>query len=471
MERGQQTFSWRTGPTAIVRDTVIIGQFMDDVNNASVRSSYTMPTGDVRGIDVRTGKQLWLFHSIPRPGEIGNETWLNDSWSYTGGVNVWGPMSGDEDLGLVYLPQTTPTNDWYGAKRPGNNLFAESIVALEARTGKLKWYFQGVHHGIWDYDFPCAPVLADINVNGRRIRALAQPSKQAFLYVLDRTNGRPVWPIEERPVPKGDVPGEWYSPTQPVPLDGRGRPFAYDTQGVHLDDLIDFTPELRAEALKIIGEYAYGPLFFPIVVPGEGLGAGKKGSIHLPGTYGGTNWPGAGLDPETNTLYVPSVHSPIFARLVKPPAGSDTEWVRQGYEWARGPQGLPLFKPPYGRLVAIDLNKGEVKWTIANGDGPRDHPAIKHLNLPPLGNTGRVGPLVTKSLLFLGEGMMTPQPPGGGKKFRAYDKATGAVVWETELDGGTSGVPMTYEWQGKQYIVVPLGWSGMPGEFVALALP
>jgi len=474
LRKGQErneTFSWRTGPTVIVKDVVIIGSNITDINNAQMESHYTMPPGDVRGIDVRTGRQLWLWHSIPRPGEVGNETWLNDSWAYTGNVNVWGAMSGDEDLGLVYLPETTPSNDWYGAKRPGNGLFAESIVALEAKTGKMKWYFQGVHHGIWDYDFPCAPVLADINVNGRRIKALAQPSKQAFLYVLDRTNGKPVWPIEERPVPKGDVPGEWYSPTQPIPLDSHGKPFAYDLQGVTEDNLIDFTPELHAEALQILKDYAYGPLFFPVIIPGQGIGAGKKASLHFPGTYGGTNWPGAGLDPETNILYVPSAHTPVAAKLVKPSAGSDTEWVRQGYEWPVGPKGLPLFKPPYGRLVAIDLNKGEIKWTVANGDGPRDHPAIKDLNLPPLGNPGRVGPLVTRTLVFMGEGIATSQPPNsGGKKFRAFDKSTGKVVWETTLDAGTSGVPMTYVWQGKQYIVIPIGGGGRPGEFVALAV-
>lgn len=473
LRKGQDsgtTFSWRTGPTVIVRGVVIIGSVVNDINAARGVQLKTAQRGDVRGIDARTGKQLWIWHSIPQAGEAGNETWLDQSWKYTGHTNVWGAMSADEDLGLVYLPETTPTNDWYGGKRPGNDLFAESIVALDAKTGKRVWHFQGVHHGLWDYDFPCAPVLVDITVNGKKIKALAQPSKQAYLYVLDRTTGKPVWPIVERPAPKGDAPGEWYSPTQPVPLDAHGKPFAYDQQGVSVDDLINFTPELRAEAVKMLESYAYGPMFYPIVVQGEGRGAGKKGSIHMPGSYGGTNWPGAAFDPETGTLYVPSSHTPVVASLVPAPAGSDTGLTRQRYEPLRGPRGLPMFKPPYGRLVAIDLNKGEIKWTVANGDGPRDNPALKGLDLPPLGVPGRVGPLVTKSLVFMGEGFPQDPPGSGGKVFRAFDKATGAVVSEMTLDGAVTGVPMTYAWRGRQYIVVPIGFAGRPGEFVALTV-
>ncbi|MFT3723309.1 MAG: PQQ-binding-like beta-propeller repeat protein [Hyphomonadaceae bacterium] len=469
-ERGATGFIWRTGPTVIVRGVIVIGSVVNDINAARGPQKKTAPPGDVRGIDVKTGKQLWVWHSIPRAGEPGNETWLDKSWEYTGHANVWGAMSADEELGYVFMPETTPTNDWYGGKRPGDNLFAESIVALDARTGKPVWHFQGVHHGLWDYDFPCAPVLIDIKVGGKTVKALAQPSKQAYLYVLDRKTGKPVWGAKERPVPKGDAPGEWYSPTQPVPLNGQGKPFAYDQQGVTIDDLIDFTPELRAEAIKQLEQYAYGPIFFPIVMKDLGFGAGKKGSIHMPGSYGGTNWPGAAFDPETNTLYVPSSHTPVVASLVPSPDGSDTGYTRERYEPLRGPQGLPMFKPPYGRLVAIDMNKGEIKWTVANGDGPRDHPALKGLNLPPLGVPGRVGPLVTKSLVFMGEGAVQDPPGSGGKKFRAYDKATGAVVWEGTLDGSVTGVPMTYAWQGKQYIIVPIGFAGHPGEFVALTV-
>ena len=474
LSRPYENYNWRGAPL-VVNDVVVVGSVVGDINSAARVSRMEAPPGDVRGYDVRTGKQLWTFRPIPRPGEFGNDTWLNDSWSYTGHTNIWNTMSGDPELGHVYLPLTTPTNDWYGGHRPGANLFAESLVALDVKTGERLWHFQGVHHGLWDYDFPCAPILADIVVNGRRIKAIAQPSKQAFLYVFDRTTGQPVWPIEERPVPEGDVPGEWYSPTQPVPLDGRGRPFTYDQQGVSPSDVLDFTPELRAEGLRILGEYAYGPIFFPPVVVGQGEGLGKKGSIHMPGTYGGTNWPGAALDPETNILYVPSHHAPIITQLVPPPEGSNMRFVRRAWEPVVGPEQLPLFKPPYGRLVAIDLNRGEILWTVPNGGGPRDHPAIRHLNVPPLGNPGRVGPTVTRSLVFMGEGFNTHTsggpPYGGGRMFRAFDKAAGTIVWEMELPGGTTAPAMTYFHDGKQYVVVATGWTDEPGELVALALP
>lgn len=471
LEKGGESFAWLTGPNVIVRGTVVIGSAIADIADVKRPSKIDNPRGDVRGIDVRTGKQLWVWHAIPQAGEFGNDTWKDGSWRYTGGTNVWAPMSGDEELGLVYLPESSPSNDWYGGKRPGANLFSDSIVALDARTGRRVWYFQTVHHDIWDYDLPCAPVLADIVVGGRRIKALAQPSKQAFLYVLDRRTGKPVWPIEERPVPQGDAPSEAYSPTQPIPLDANGKPFAYDQQGSSDADLTDFTPALHAEAKTILDGYAHGGVYFPVVVDGKGLGAGKKGSLHMPSSSGGTNWPGAALDPATNMLYVPTVRAALAAKLGEPPAGSDTVLVREGSaDRAAGPQGLPLFKPPYGQLVAIDLNKGEIKWGVANGDGPRNHPALKGMNLPQLGEPGRVGPLVTKSLIFMGEGMTQSPPGAGGRKFRAYDKATGRIVWEAALDGETTGVPMTYAWKGRQYVVVPIGGPGHPGEFVALAL-
>ena len=342
-------------------------------------------------------------------------------------------------------------------------------MCLDAKTGKRIWHFQAVHHGLWDYDFNSAPNLVDITVNGRKIKAVAQVSKQAFVYVFDRVTGQPVWPIEERPVPAGDAPGEWYAPTQPF----QTKPPAYDQQGVTIDDLIDFTPELRQEAFEIISQYRYGPLFTPPSVA-DGPDR-KKGTIQMPGTVT-TVWNGAGVDPETGILYVPSARSGVVIELVKSRhPRSNLRLVRKGLTWVMGPQGLPdPFKPPYGRLTAIDLNKGDLLWMVANGDGPRNHPALKPLNLPPLGQPGRVAPLVTKTLLFLGEGSDTGAhlpPGGGGKMLRAYDKATGKVVWEMELPGGTTGAPMTYMLNGKQYIVVAVGWKGMPGELIALALP
>jgi quinoprotein glucose dehydrogenase len=465
------------GPPTIVRDVIVVGGLPGgavDIINESARAVRETPPCDIRGFDVRTGKLLWTFHTVPSPGEFGNDTWLNDSWAYSGNVAVWTSMAADEELGYVYLPIETPTGDYYGGTRPGNNLFAESLVALDVRTGKRVWHFQAVHHGIWDYDFPAPPILADVTVDGRRVRVIAQISKQAFTYVLDRTNGQPIWPIVERPVERGDAPGEWYSPTQPFPT----KPPPYDQQGVTVNDLIDFTPELRKEALEIISKYKYGPLFTPFGVPGTPTG--KEATILSPGSIGGSNWPGAGLDPETGFMYIPSVKAPDTVELVKSEnKASNLPLVRRNAfrpgVYPPGPQGLPSpFKPPYGRLTAIDLNKGEIVWAVPNGDGPRFHPALKALNLPPLGQGGRVGPLVTKSLVFLGEGgdFVVHLPPGaGGKKFRAYDKATGAVVWEMELPGGNSAPPMTYLAGGKQYIVLAVAWRDMPAELIALALP
>jgi quinoprotein glucose dehydrogenase len=473
---------WNSVPL-IVKDVIVIG------GTANRADGHALP-GDIRGYDVRTGRLLWTFKVIPDVAEPGRETWLGDSATFAGNAGVWGLMSADDELGYIYAATETPSalgGDFWGGKRPGDNLYAESIICIDARTGRKVWHFQGIHHGIWDYDFNSAPNLVDITVDGRRIKAVAEVSKQAFVYVLDRVTGKPVWPIEERAVAKGDTPGEWYAPTQPFPT----KPPAYDQQGVTTDDLIDFTPELRAEAIRILSKYRHGPLFTPPSV--ANAADGTKGAVQMPGAAGGSNWTGAGVDPETGIMYVTSVHSPYIAELVKGSdpegapangpvgaAGRQVEWtVRRGPAvigaWLEGPQGLPIFKPPYGRLVAIDLNKGEILWTKANGNGPRDHPAIKHLNLPPLGQPGRVAPLVTKSLVFLGEGgnsaVVALPPGGGGKMFRAYDKKTGEVGWEMELPAGTTGAPMTYMHNGKQYIVVATGWAGVAGELIALAVP
>ena len=470
------TFRWRS-PPLVVRDIVVIGSSINDITSDSRPALKTMPKGDVRGFDARTGEQRWIFHTIPREGEFGNDTWLvapnedRASWEYTGNTNMWAWASADEDLGYLYLPLSTPTSDYYGGHRPGDNLFAESLVCLDVLTGERVWHFQAVHHGLWDYDFPTGPNLVDITVDGRAIKAVAIVSKQAFTYVFDRVTGEPVWPIEERPVPAGDVPGEAYAPTQPFPT----KPPPFDQQGVTVDDVIDFTPELRQEALDILSEYVYGPLFTPPSIMDEAPG-GTKGTIQIPGIVGGADWSGAAVDPETGMLYVASVQAPSLISLVRSKhPRSDVDWVMRAVQLATGPQGLPLFKPPYGQLVAIDLNEGKIEWSKPNGDGPRDHPALAHLDLPPLGQGARVSPLVTKTLVFLGEGTnagMALQPAdSGGKMFRAYDKATGEVVGEVELPGGVSSVPMTYAVDGKQYIVVAVGWDDMPSEYVALALP
>ncbi len=472
-------FYWNSAPV-IVNDVVVIGSYVEDITTNQRVANKQSPRGDVRGFDVRTGEHLWTFHTIPLENEFGVETWGVDpvddrvSWEYSGNTNMWAHPTGDPELGTVYLPLSTPTNDYYGGHRPGDNLFAESLVCVDARTGERIWHFQAIHHGVWDYDFASSAVLVDITVDGRLIKAVAQPSKQAFVYVLDRATGEPVWPIEERAVPASDVPGEQLSPTQPFPT----KPPPFELQGVTVDDLIDFTSELRQEATEILDRYVWGPMFTAPIVLDSSPGA-KEGTIFSPGTAGGASWSGAGFDPESGMLYVPSAYSQnVVALTPSEHPRADVRLVRQRYTPLIGPRGLSLFKPPYGRLTAIDLNAGDIAWQVPNGEGPRDHPALRDLDLPWLGQGGRASVLVTKSLVFLGEGGNTgvstlPQwwNGPGGKKFRAYDKATGEVVWEIELPGGTTGAPMTYMVDGRQYIIATVGWDDMGSELVAMALP
>ena len=458
-----QPFNFTSAPL-IVKDIAVIGSSIAD--NPNVKEG---TRGDVRGYDVKTGKLRWTFRTIPREREFGVETWEDRSWEYTGAVNAWSNLSADEELGYIYLPLTSPTSDMYGGHRLGNNLFSDSLVCLKAETGERVWHFQLVHHDLWDYDLPAAPILADIRVNGKPIKAVVQVTKQGFAFVFDRVTGQPVWPIEERPVPQSATPGERTAPTQPFPT----KPAPFERQGVSVDDLIDFTPELRREAIDITKRYVVGPLFTPPSIKGDGPND-TKGTLQLPGSVGGADWNGAALDPETGILYVPSVTGTFAADLVSGnTVQSNLRYVRGTREFVTGPRGLPLFKPPYGRITAINLNTGDHVWVKPNGDGPREHPAIKHLNLPPLGQPGRASPLVTKTLLFIGEGdpinVRTP-PGGGGRKFRAYDKASGAVVWEMEFPAGTTGAPMTYMYKGKQYIAFAIGSSEHQAEFVALAL-
>jgi quinoprotein glucose dehydrogenase len=459
----------------VANDVVIVGAAH---RPGGVPKSKTNVKGFVRGFDVRTGKRLWIFHTIPRANEFGYDTWEKDSASYTGNTGVWGQISVDPDLGMAFIPVELPTGDYYGGHRPGNGLFGETVLAVDLKTGQRKWHYQLVHHGIWDMDIPCAPMLVDITVNGRIVKAVAQPTKQAFLYVLDRMTGKPIWPIEERPVEQSTVPGEKTSPTQPFPT----KPPAYDLQGFTTDDVVDFTPELKAEALKIVSKYHLGPVFTPAVVSKP---EGPYATLALATAGGGTNWAGGSYDPETHIAYIPSQRSLTSIGLIPgDPGKTDMAYMSGSAAPRTGPaggggegagpgltvQGLPLVKPPYGSINAIDLNKGEILWQIANGDSPdniRNNPALKGLNIPRTGRPGVFGVLVTKTLVICGE-------RSAGKSdvmLRAYDKATGKEVGAVPMPAGQTGTPMTYTLNGKQYIVVAIAAGGFPAELIAFRLP
>lgn len=451
-------YSWNAPSPIVVGDVIIVGGQPIAIGTADINKASL--TGNVRGFDIRTGKRLWTFRTVPQGGEPGAETWENDSWKVGGKTKVWSAFSADEKLGIVYLPLSAPANDYFGVARPGDNLYSDSLVALDARTGRKIWHYQTVHHDLWDYDLPTPPMLADIMVNGRKRKAAIQVTKMAYVFAFDRATGEPLFPIVETPVPASTMPGEKASPTQPIPV----KPKPFDRQGMGPEQLIDFTPALHAEAANILSRYVYGPMYTP---PSPAGGPdGKLGTFYMPGWVGGANWTGAALDPDTGVIYVPSVSVPWIGRdnYKRPPENS---------LYMEGPQGLPMVKPPWGRITAIDMNSGDHLWMVPNGDGPRDHPLLKDLNLPPLGQAGRAAPLLTKAFLFIGEGdkvgLSIPKL-SGGPMFRAYDKQTGKIVWQIDLGAGTTGPPVTYLHKGKQYIVVGVGGVDHPAELVALSL-
>ena len=464
--------------------------------------------GYIRGYDVRTGKRLWIFHTVPLPGEFGFDTWDDKSALRNGNTGAWAQLSADLELGLVYVPVELPTSDFYGGNRPGNTLFGESLVALDLKTGKRKWHYQISHHGIWDYDPPCAPILFDMATGGRRVKALALPTKQSFLFVLNRETGEPIWPIEERKVPQSDVPREKTSPTQPFP----NRPAPFDRQGIGPDDLIDFTPALRAEALEVLKRFRFGPMYTPPVLSDAG---GPIGTLQVPADHGGANWPGGSFDPETNRLYIHS-HTAVFAVGIVPadpdtsdmgfvsgmvrPGGPPVAPAGEGAEPGTAPgrggaggrggaagrgggrgvtttvQGLPLIKPPYDRITAYDMNTGDLLWQkphTTTADEIRNHPALKGLEVGRLGAYGRIfiGVLTTKSLVIAGEGGVHTNAAGQRVALlRAYDKETGADAGAVNMPEKQTGSPMTYMVNGKQYIVVAV--SGANGaELIAYTLP
>jgi quinoprotein glucose dehydrogenase len=456
-----------SSPPVIANGVIMVGPALTPNS-----PSYKNVKGDVMGFDARTGKKLWVFHTIPRKGEFGYETWLNNSADYSGNAGVWGPFSTDDELGYAYLNIEDATNDFYGGHRPGSNLFSNSLVCIDIKTGKRIWHQQLVHHDIWDYDMPPAPILIDINVDGRPIKAVVQTGKQAFAYVFDRTNGQPVWPIVETPVKQTDVPGEWTSPTQPIP----SKPPAFGIQSLKESDLIDFTPELRQQALTALkdSKIRYGEMF----MPGSLANApdGTRGTLMF---FGGSNWWGGRADPETGFVYIASSPGPFVIALRPNTPAPDApppnpqlppfNYVTGGGAQFPNLQGLSIIKPPYGRITAYDMNKGTIAWQIANGDTPanvKNHALLQGLNIPKTGTARLVGVMVTKTLLFAGDGT--------NPLLHAYDKKTGEDIAQIPMPGMQTGVPMTYVHQGRQFILVAAGanqQSGTTAQLVAYALP
>jgi glucose dehydrogenase len=457
-----------SSPPIVVNGVVIVGNSAEQGYN---QTRIENAPGDILAYDARTGEQLWKFHVIPRPGEFGHDTWENDAWRTVGDVSSWAPMSADPELGLVYIPTNPPTIDFYGGFRPGDNLFGTSVIALDVRTGERRWHFQTVHHDIWNFDNPTAPVLLDVTVDGRPRQIVVQTTKQGWAYTFDRVTGEPIWPIEERPVPQSVVPGEHLSATQPVPT----RPAAYEMQGLTIEDLIDFTPALRAEAEEIVSHYVIGPIFNPPIPPGWN---GYRSFVSCPS--GATNIFGpTSADPETGILYV-STRRGCRSENLAPGADLDlpddimttgttlSDWAVANRGDFAGPQGLPIFKPPYSQIVAIDMNTGELLWAVPNGDTPeyiRNHRALQGVELPNTGTLSQGITMVTPTLVLTAEGS------GGEPVLRALDKRTGERLGTVELPAPGQYGMMGYVHDGRQYVVVQVGGRGLPGSLVALRLP
>lgn len=452
-----------SSPPIVVNGVVIVGNSHEQGYYQTRREDVP---GNILAYDARTGRHRWTFKVIPGPGEFGHDTWQSDAWRYIGNVSSWAPLSADPALGLVYVPTDPPTIDYFGGFHPGDNLFATSILALDVQTGERRWHYQTVHHDIWNYDIPHAPQLVDLTVGGRRVPALAQVTKQGFTFVFNRATGEPIWPIEERPVPGSTVPGEHASPTQPHPT----RPAPFEMQGLSHDDLIDFTPELRQQAIAHVSRFRIGPLFTPPAVRGQD---GLEAAIHCPGANGGANIPGgAAIDPESGILYVASTKACSAPRLVpgtEVDSASNVQWISVGPGGVGGVEGLPLFKPPYGRITAIDLNTGEHLWWIPNGDTPdnvRNHPLLQGVDVGRTGAGAHATAMVTRTLLIYGEGR------GGRPLLHAVDKRTGQELATVPLPGSTTTAPMTFMHLGVQYIVTAIGGASFRGgALVALRLP